>query len=65
MNDSKKTVAIPPFNDLTKNRSRNFGKSMTAEAILERLQTMSDLSRFCHELGQAKRIGKVNELLEH
>lgn len=46
----------------SKRRSRGIGNSMTPEAIMERLQIMSDLSRACQELGQAKRIGKVIDI---
>lgn len=46
----------------SKRRSRGIGNSMTPQAILERLQIMSDLSRACQELGQAKRIGKVQDI---
>lgn len=46
----------------SKRRSRGISNSMTPEAIWERLQIMSDLSRACQELGQAKRIGKVMDI---
>ena len=46
----------------SKCRSRGIGNSMTPKVILERLQIMSDLSRACQELGQAKRIGKVKDI---
>ena len=51
-----------PTDIRSKCRSRGIGNSMTPKAILERLQIMSDLSRACQELGQAKRIGKVKDI---
>jgi hypothetical protein len=46
--------------DELKRLSRGINTEMTPEAIRERLQIMSDLSRACMELGRAKPAGKVN-----
>lgn len=65
MNDPQNPAASPLLSDPTKKLSRCINTSMTSEAILERLQTMSELSRFCFQLGQARRIGKVSDLLDN
>jgi hypothetical protein len=49
--------------DSMKKLSRGISACMTPEAILERLQIMSDLSRWCQELGQAQWIGKANDVV--
>ncbi|MDP1560513.1 MAG: hypothetical protein Q8M16_03865 [Pirellulaceae bacterium] len=51
-----------PNNTDLKTRSRGVSTDMSSAAILERLKIMSDLSRACQALGQAKRVGKTLEL---
>jgi hypothetical protein len=53
---------IIPADLQSKQKSRVFNPDMRPEAILERLQTMSDLSRACQMFGRAKRLGKSMEI---
>lgn len=42
-----------------KNRSRNYSRDMSPEAITRRLDTVVELNELCEWLGKGKRIGKV------
>lgn len=53
---------IMPADLQSKQKSRVFNPDMRPGAILERLQTMSDLSRACQMLGRAERLGKSTEI---
>jgi hypothetical protein len=65
MNESPIPSSSAHPSDATKKLSRCISHNMAPQAILDRLQAMSDLSNFCYELGQSKRIGKASELLEN
>ena len=53
---------IIPADLPAKQKSRVFNPDVRPEAILERLQTLRDLSRACQMLGRAKRLGKSTEI---
>lgn len=61
MTEQRLTRAEEPIEPDPKSRSRGIGIDMSPAAIQERLKIMSDLSRGCQALGQAKRIGKASD----
>ena len=62
MAESRLRTAEQPRNPDSKSRSRGISVDMSPAAILERLKIMSDLSRACQALGQAKGLGKTLEM---
>lgn len=62
MAESRLSKEEQPSDPDPKSRSRGISIDMSSAAILERLKIMSDLSRACQALGQAKRLGKTLEI---
>ncbi len=62
MDESQAPEAALPNDYDFKTLSRGISVDMRPEAILQRLQIMSDLSRACQVLGQAKRLGRTAEI---